>query len=80
MRCSPPGSSIHSNFPGKNTGVSCHFLLQRIFLTQEWNQKDSGELAANLLGLTKNDPTWATIDTMSSKGHLFPALFLNTFA
>ena len=25
------------NFPGKNTGVGCHSLLQRIFLTQEWN-------------------------------------------
>ena len=23
--------------PGKNTGVGCHFLLQGIFLTQEWN-------------------------------------------
>ena len=22
--------------PGKNTGVSCHFLLQWIFLTQGW--------------------------------------------
>ena len=25
------------NFPGKNTGVDCHFLLQGIFLTQESN-------------------------------------------
>ena len=25
--CSPPGSSVHGNFPGKNTGVGCHFLL-----------------------------------------------------
>ena len=25
------------NFPGKNTGVGCHFLLQGIFLTQESN-------------------------------------------
>ena len=25
------------DFPGKNTGVGCHFLLQRIFLTQELN-------------------------------------------
>ena len=25
------------NFPGKNTGVCCHFLLQGIFLTQESN-------------------------------------------
>ena len=25
------------NFPGKTTGVSCHFLLQRIFPTQKQN-------------------------------------------
>ena len=25
------------NSPGKNTGVGCHFLLQRIFLTQGSN-------------------------------------------
>ena len=25
------------DFPGKNTGVGCHILLQGIFLTQEWN-------------------------------------------
>ena len=24
-------------FPGKNTGVGCHFHLQGIFLTQAWN-------------------------------------------
>jgi len=30
MDCSQPGSSS----PGKNTGVGCHALLQRIFLTQ----------------------------------------------
>ena len=26
-------------FPGKNTGVGCHFLLQRIFLPQESNPR-----------------------------------------
>ena len=25
------------DFPGKNTGVGCHFLPQGIFLTQRWN-------------------------------------------
>ena len=35
MDCSPPGSSIH--FPGENTGVGCHFLLQGISLTQAQN-------------------------------------------
>ena len=32
--CSLPGSSVHGDFPGKNIGVSRHFLLQRIFPTQ----------------------------------------------
>ena len=32
--CSPPGSSVHGDSPGKNTGVGCHALLQGIFLTQ----------------------------------------------
>ena len=35
--CSPPGSSVHGDSPGKNTGVGCHFLLQGIFLTQVSN-------------------------------------------
>ena len=36
MDGSPPGSSV-LDFPGKNTGVGCHALLQGIFLTQELN-------------------------------------------
>ena len=34
MDCSLPGSSVLRNSPGKNTGVSCHALLQRIVPTQ----------------------------------------------
>ena len=34
---SPPGSSIHGDSPGKNTGVGCHALLQGIFPTQGSN-------------------------------------------
>ena len=34
MDCWPPGSCVHGISQGKNTGVGCHFLLQRIFLTQ----------------------------------------------
>ena len=37
MGCSPPGSSVQGDPPGKNTGVGCHFLLQGIFLTQGSN-------------------------------------------
>ena len=32
-----PGSSFHGESPGKNTGVSCHALLQGIFPAQELN-------------------------------------------
>ena len=35
--CSLPRSSVHGIFPGKRTGVGCHFLLQRIFPTQGSN-------------------------------------------
>ena len=34
MDCNPPGSSIHEDSPGKNTGVGCPALLQEIFPTQ----------------------------------------------
>ena len=35
--CSPPGSTVHGDSPGKNTWVGCHALLQGIFPTQESN-------------------------------------------
>ena len=37
MDYSPPGSSIHGDSPGKNTGVGCHALLQGLFPTQGSN-------------------------------------------
>ena len=37
MDCSPPGSSVHGDSPGKNTGVGCHFLLWGIFPAQGSN-------------------------------------------
>ena len=33
----PPGSSVHGDSPGKNTGVGCHALLQGLFPTQGSN-------------------------------------------
>ena len=37
MDCGQSGSSVHGNFPGKNTLVGCHFIFQGIFLTQGLN-------------------------------------------
>ena len=37
LDCSPPGSSVHGDSPGKNTGMGCYALLQGIFPTQGLN-------------------------------------------
>ena len=37
MNCSPPGSFVHEDSPGENTGVGSHALLQGIFSTQGLN-------------------------------------------
>ena len=54
MDCSLPGTSVHGDSPGKNTGVGCHALPQGIFRTQGLNpglalQADS--LPAELPGM-----------------------------
>ena len=57
--CSPPGSSAHGDFPGKNTGVGCHALLQGIFPTQ---------------GLNPGLPQCRWILYHLSHSHLYPGL------
>ena len=37
MDCSPPGSSVHGDSPGKSTGGGCHAFPQGIFPTQGSN-------------------------------------------
>ena len=37
MDCSPPGSSVYGDSPGKNSGVGCHALLHGAFLTEGSN-------------------------------------------
>ena len=37
MACSPTGSSVHGDSPGKNTGAGCHALLQVIFPIRRLN-------------------------------------------
>jgi len=37
MDCSLPGSPVHGIFPGKNSGLGTHSLLQGVFLTQGIN-------------------------------------------
>ena len=39
MDCSPPGSSVHGDFPGKDDGVGPHVVFLGICLTQESNPR-----------------------------------------
>ena len=41
------------NFPDKNTGVGCHFLLQGIFSTQGWNLSPASPALAGGFGATE---------------------------
>ena len=52
MDCSPPGSSVHGVFPGKNTGVDSHSLLQGIFPTEGF-EAGSPALQADSLSTLK---------------------------
>ena len=55
--CSPPGSSVHGDSPGKDNGVGSHALLQGIFLAQGSNP---GLLMSPALagGFFTTDATW----------------------
>ena len=52
LDCSPPGSCPW-HFPGKNTGVGCHFLLQGIF---------PEELGSPALQADLSQPNWTLVD------------------
>ena len=78
--CCLPGFSVRGVFPGKNTGVGCHFLLKGIFLTQGSNasllhcQVDSSPLnhlgspyihnSARICTLQKNVVDFKSIDDL----------------
>ena len=59
MDYSTPGSSVHGISPGKNTGVSCHFLLQGIFLRDQTMSLVSTALAD---GFFTTSATWEALE------------------
>ena len=56
MDCSPPGSSVHGDSPGNNTGVGCHALLQGLFPTQGLSEPRSPILRADSLPSEPPEP------------------------
>ena len=67
MDCSPPGSFVHGDSPGKNTGVGCQALLQRIFPTQV-SSTVADSLPAEPPGKSKN----TGVGSLSLLQRIFP--------
>ena len=61
MDCSPPGSSVHGDSPGKNTGVGCSTLLQGIFPIQGSNPGPP-QCRQILNHLSRQGSPWDTVD------------------
>ena len=59
--CSPLGSSVHGDSPGKNTGVGCHALLQGIVQTQGFNSHLLSLLKWQVGSLPLVPPGWVSI-------------------
>ena len=78
MGGSPPGCPVHGISTGRNTGVSCHFLLQGIFPTQG---SDWCLLRVLFIGrqILYQFATWTILKTMGIVVVLVTQLYL-TFA
>ena len=78
VNCSPPGSSVHGIFLGKNTGVGCPALLQGIFQTQGLNSDLLCLLNLSLMFLAFADGLFTTSITWEAWSS--PLLLLSHFS
>ena len=62
--CSPPGSSVHGDSPGKNTGVACHALLQEISQPRDPTQVSC--IAGGFVTLWSDEARFITMSLVST--------------
>ena len=82
MDCSLPGTSVHRDSPGQNTGVGCHAPLKGIFQPRDQTQPPTlraDSLPAELPGkppkcshLTQSYDLTASVDRKSRRAQLGP--------
>ena len=83
MDYNPPGSSVHEDSPGKNTGVSCHASARRssqpreggLFRENLWGKRETPEGGGprTTCGVWKSSPSWIS----SQQEPCLCPLFLN---
>ena len=77
VNCSPPGSSVHGDFPGKNTGVGRHAVLQRCVSMNGFSEPRLLHLSIH----RKAPNSWACVFPLTNNSTLMfrlPALFRKT--
>ena len=80
MNCSPPGSSVHEDSPGKNTGVACHFLLQGMDLPHPGTEPMSLMYPALADGFFTTSATWETHTALTGTQPQTYILLLSRFS
>ena len=65
MECSPPGSSVPGDSPGKHTGVGCHALLQENLLSPGIKPRCLSLLAGSLPSEPQGKPKITGMSSLS---------------
>ena len=65
VECSPPGSSVPGDSPGKNTGVGCHALLQGNLLSPGIKPRSLSLLAGSLPSEPQGRPKITGVSSLS---------------
>ena len=66
MDCSLPGFSLHWGFPGKNTGVGCHFHLQCMKVNSEREVAQSCPTLSDPMDCSQPGPSHALCESLES--------------
>ena len=77
MECSPPGSSVPGDSPGKHTGVGCHALLQENLLSPRIKPRCLSLLAGSLPSEPQGKPKITGMSSLSLLQGIFPSQELN---
>ena len=62
INCSPPGSSVHGIFPGKNTGMGCHALLKVIEMVVIKNIKKFDGLTSRMFSPNRGNCNFCKVN------------------